>query len=602
MASRSYAQPLSPRLAGQAQHFTSPALAARLERHPGTQEAQASTDRSTTGAAPLNPDLKIGRTRLIYFGVIFLVGYLILGARLVGLSNLDGQRVAQPATPPAPLVHKRADILDRNGAVLARTLNRPTLVIHPRKIRDVDEAFRAIIEVLPGLDQAALLERLSNTDRYEIQIKRNLTPDQVQRLNAKGIVGLDYPKLPSREYPYGDLFAHPIGYTDIDTNGMAGMEHVFEGQLKDLSQTLKTSLDLGVQYIVRSEVEAQMQAFQAKRASAVLMNVNSGEILSMVSLPSFDPDNVGAAPTIARINGATQGAMELGSTFKLFTVAAALDSGAISPEETFDVSRPLRVYDRVINDYHRYNGRMDAKHILQESSNIGAAQIGLRLGGEALRGFLDDLGMLSISQVEVLETDTPGFPERMTEVSTATVSYGHGIAVSPLHVATGVAALTNGGIRVQPTLLRSQEPSQRAIGPRVISQETSHLMREYMRNIVTDGTGSKAKPDAIAIGGKTGTADKYGSKEVVSSFVSVFPIDNPQYVLYVVFDEPQGQKESFNFATGGWVAAPVTCRIINRLMSPLGIMPVRNSDDLWQMMQNNADSQKQTTSGPTTCN
>ncbi len=588
---------LSPRLAGQAQHFTSPALAARLERSATPYSAQP----TPSSGGLVSQDLKIGRKRLVYFALLFLCGYLLLGARLIGLSDLEGTRVAQVATPPAPLSHKRADILDRNGAVLARTLNRPALVVHPRKIRDIDEAFRAITEVLPDLEPAALLARLSNTDRYEIQIKRNLTPDQVRRLNAKGIVGLDYPKLPSREYTQGDLFAHPIGYTDIDTNGMAGMEHVFEGQLADLNQTLKTSLDVGIQHIVRSEVQAQMTAFEAKRASAVLMNVNSGEILSMVSLPSFDPDNVGASPKIARINAATQGAIELGSTFKLFTVAAALDRGVIGPNDTFDVSRPLHVYDRVISDYHPLPGRMDAKHILQESSNIGAAQIGLRLGGKELLRFLDDLGMLSISQIEVLETDTPTFPARMTDVSTATVSFGHGIAVSPLHVATGVAALANGGIRIQPTLLKSNEPSQRPQGPRVISQETSHIMLDYMRNIVANGTGSKAQVESVAIGGKTGTADKYGSNEVVSSFVSVFPIDNPQYVLYVVFDEPKGQKESFNYATAGWVAAPVTCRIINRLISPLGIMPVRNTDDLWQMMQKNADRQDQTINEPTSC-
>ncbi len=608
----------SPRMSGRAQHFTSPALASRLDPgyhrsapapHDYMADAQIEAQQATAAAASpaptsgfLNNDLRIGRGRLMLLALLFMLGYLAIGARLVWLTGLDGPQVASVGQTPAAPVHKRADILDRNGAVLAKTLYRPALVAHPRKIRDVDEAFSAIMQVVPDLNPTNLLERLSNTDRVEVQIKRNLTPSQVKQLNSKGIIGLYYPKLPSRHYPNGDLFSHPVGYTDIDTKGLAGMEYIFEGQLSDLAKTVKTSLDVGLQYIVKSELETQMEAFQAKRAAAVLMDVNSGEVLSMVSLPSFDPADPTASSRTARRNSVTQGAIELGSTFKLFTIAAALDRGAITTRDTFDVSKPLHVVDRVINDYHRYTGRMDAKHILQESSNIGAAQIGLQLGGDQLRSFLDDLGMLSISQVEVPEIDTPQFPARMTDVSTATVSYGHGIAVSPLHVAAGVAALANGGIRVEPTLLKASEPSTRPMGPRVLSQETSHIMLDFMRSIVASGTGKKARVESVAIGGKTGTADKYGSDEVVSSFVSVFPIDNPKYVLYVVFDEPKGRADTFNFATGGWVAAPVTCRIINRLISPLGIMPVRNTDDMWQMMQKTADSQDPISNEPASCN
>ena len=522
--------------------------------------------------------IETGRTRLLVTVVVMAIGFIAVGARLVDLTLIRGPvepRLARHAPAAAPVV-ARADIVDRNGVVLATNLPTTSLHADPTEVLDPVEAADALVRVLPDLDRGEVLARLTSDGRFA-WIWRNLTPNQTYQVNRLGLPGLRFLQSERRVYPHGREAAHVLGLTDVDGHGIAGIEQSFDSRLRQDRTSLRLSIDIRIQALLREDVAAAVDRFQALGGAALVLDAGTGEVLALVSLPDFDPNLPQGATGEAAFNRATKGVYEMGSTFKLLDVAMALDSGATTLDDRYDARRPLRVARYTITDYHAQNRWLTVPEILIYSSNIGAARIALDLGTRTQRRYLGQLGLLEPAAIDLPEVGTPLVPSPWRDINTMTIGYGHGIAVSPLQMAGAVATLVNGGVRVPPTMIK-RRPGETVAGEPVISAETSKAMRGLMRLVVEKGTGRKADVPGYLVGGKTGTADKivgrrYSEKAVVSSFVGAFPIDAPRYVLLVLLDEPKGNASTQGFATGGWVAAPVVANVIRRMAPLTGLLP-----------------------------
>ncbi|MGB0671246.1 MAG: peptidoglycan D,D-transpeptidase FtsI family protein [Rhodospirillales bacterium] len=525
--------------------------------------------------------IDLGRSRLLGAAAVFLIAFGAIAVRLVDLTVMDSAAEPRRAEAPvaAPVVAGRADILDRNGVILATTLRTWELVARPHLLRqakvDARKAAERLASALGVTDVEGLFGKLTSDKRF-VYVDRFITPKKRHAVNALGIAGLEFHRSSRRVYPQGPLASHILGLTDVDGRGTAGMELSFNDRLSQGVEALHLSIDIRLQMILHEELVDQMAKFSAIGATGLVMDALNGEILAMVSLPDFDPNDPATAQGEAAFNRATLGVYEMGSTFKLFTAAMALDTGTVRLTDGYDASEPLKVARFSISDYHGQNRWLSVPEIIVHSSNIGTAKMMLDVGIEAQKDYLGRLGLLEPAKVELPETGEPLLPRRWREVNAITISYGHGISVSPVHVATAVSALVNGGMRVKPTLL----PALKDEGRRVLRPETSAALRDLMRLVATRGTGRNADRAAPGyhVGGKTGTADKldkgrYARDKRISSFVGAFPMDKPRYVVLAVFDEPKGIKESLNYATGGWVAAPAVGRVVNRMGPLLGLAP-----------------------------
>jgi cell division protein FtsI (penicillin-binding protein 3) len=544
-------------------------------------------------SAPLRLDgvtsraLETGRTRLLATAAMFLVAFTGIGLRMVDVSVLDHSPAkAAPAAEARDQINiERADVVDRNGAILATSLPTVSLYARANEVQDAADAASKLVGVLPDLDAAEVRERLSS-GRPFIYLRRNLTPRQQYDVNALGIPGLYFENGERRVYPHGDLAAHIVGMTDVDNKGIAGIERRYDGQLVADRQPLRLSIDIRLQTVVHDELAKTVQEFDALGGVGIVMDVRSAEVLAMVSLPDFDPNDPPAADDSRMFNRATKGLYEMGSTFKLFNAAAALDSGIATPASTFDATAPLHLDGAVIHDDHPQSRWLTVPEILIYSSNIGAARMALEQGAANQRAFLGRVGMLAPTAIELPETSTPQVPRTWREINTATIGFGHGISVTPLHLITGVSALVNGG-RFHPATLLAADPAGAndggaqtgaLAGDRVVKDKTSEEMRQMMRMVVTSGTGKYADVPGYFVGGKTGTAEKvanggYEHKAVLSSFIAAFPIDAPRYCVLVMVDEPKGAKETHGFITGGWTAAPAVARIIAQIAPLTGLLP-----------------------------
>ena len=371
-----------------------------------------------------------------------------------------------------------------------------------------------------------------------------------------------------------------MGFTDIDNKGLAGVERYFDKELRSRQNNLTLSLDIRVQHVLERELLAAMKKFDAIGAAGLVMHVDTGEIIGMASLPSFDPNQPRIIDGKLRFNRTTQGVYEMGSTFKIFTTAMAFEAGTATMRSGYDATNPIRIARFTIRDFRAKNRWLSVPEIFLYSSNIGSVKMAMDVGIKEHRKFLGQLGMLKPMGIELLETGAPLSPEHWREINSMTISYGHGLAVSPLHLVAGVSAIVNGGIYRSPTLIR-REPGASVAGKRIISEETSTNMRQLMRLVVENGTGRGAAAPGYFVGGKTGTAEKasgrgYKRKALISSFVAAFPIQKPKYALLAMLDEPKGTKETFGQATGGWVAAPVIGAIVKRIAPILGLRANKN--------------------------
>lgn len=536
--------------------------------------------------------LEMGRTRLIATGLVMAVAFFAIGVRLVDLTLIEGhaQNARQQTAAQQVGTQVRADIVDRNGVVLATSLPTASLFADARLVPDPEFAARQLSRILPGKSQAELLAKLKS-DKQFVWLKRHLTPRQQMQINSLGIPGLNFRREQRRFYPHGALTAHAVGFTSIDNQGLAGIEQSFDELLGSTGDALQLSLDVRIQHIMAEELSAAMTEFRAVGAAGMVYDVHSGEVVSMVSLPSYDPNDAGKAEDDARFNRASLGVYEMGSVFKLFTTAMALDEGVVSVSDGYDTSDPIRVGRFVINDYKPKNRWLSVPEILIYSSNIGTVQMALETGTPKQKAFLSNMGLTRPAQFELPEIGSPRLPSTWREVNTMTISYGHGIAVSPLQLVRAAGALVNGG-RLKTTSLIKRAEGDTAGGTRVISKRTSEQMRRLMRLVVLHGSGRKANAEGFMVGGKTGTAEKlrngrYVRNARMSSFLGAFPMSNPRYVVFAMIDEPKGTKETHGFATGGWVAAPVVKRLVERMGPLVAIEPIDDSvadEDIEQLM------------------
>jgi len=524
--------------------------------------------------------MEMGRARMLVAGFFMMLAFAVVGGRLIQLAVLgeSGERHAIAHRTVDKPLKPRVDIVDRNGEVLATDLPTASLYANARRLLDPKEAARGLVTVLPDLDYGKTLKKLQS-DRTFVWLRRNLTPREQQEVMGLGIPGLDFIPEYRRVYPHGSLLAHMLGYVDSDNGGIAGLEKQFDERLAGGDAPLRLTVDLRVQHIMREELRAAMLEFKAKAAVGVVLDVRNGEVVSLVSLPDFDPNHPGKARDAARFNRATLGVYELGSTFKVFTAAMALDSGAARMNGIYDATKPLKVARFTIRDYHAKRRRLSLPEVFIYSSNIGAALMAQDVGGKRQQDYLRRLGMLDPLPLELPETGRPLVPSPWRPVNTMTIGFGHGLAVSPLHLVSGVAAVANGGVVHEPTLIKAPRRGAARPGRRVFSEATSLQLRKLMRLTVLNGTGRNAEALGYPVGGKTGTAEKpgrkgYKGKSLLSSFVAVFPIAEPRYVVLVMLDEPQGNKRTHGYATGGWVAAPVVSKVIGRMAPTLGIPPM----------------------------
>lgn len=525
--------------------------------------------------------VEMGRARIVVTSIFMALVFTIIGGRLTQLA-IRGESGDRPIAIAAEHdeLRLRANIVDRNGEILATDLETASLFANPRRLLDAKKAARALAETLPDMDYKAALAKLES-DRGFVWLRRHLTPRQQWALLERGIPGLDFIDEYTRAYPQGALMPHLLGYVDSDNSGIAGLEKQFEGLLAKGDEPLRLTIDMRVQHLMREELGAAMREFQAKAATGIVMDARNGEILALVSLPDFDPNHPGKAGDEERFNRATLGVYELGSTFKVFTAAMALDAGAASMGKRYDATKPLRVSRFMIRDYHAKKRWLTLPEVFVYSSNIGAALMAQDIGGKRQQDYLGKLGMLDALRVELPETGRPISPEVWRPVNTMTIGFGHGIAVSPLHLVSGVAAAVNGGVLRQPTIVAGEHRDGDREPRRVFKKQTSEQIRKLMRLTVENGTGRNADAVGYAVGGKTGTAEKpaakgYEGKRLLSSFIGAFPINDPRYVVLALLDEPKGTKATQGYATGGWVAAPVVRRVIERMAPMLGMAPVED--------------------------
>ena len=532
--------------------------------------------------------LETGRNRLLVTGVLFAMAFSVIGVRLVDLALLSPGEVTRPQrlANTEKTLEVRADIVDRNGILLATSLPTAALYANPQHILDADEAAGKLVKVLPNFNLKKLRAKLSG-DKTFVWLHRNLTPKLQFAVNALGVPGLYFQRTERRVYPHGSLVSHVLGMTNIDGKGLSGVEDYFDGQLRRAKEPLMVTLDIRIQSIMRTELNAAMTEFKAIGAAGIVMDVRDGSILAMVSLPDFNPNNPVSAAGIAGFNRATKGVYEMGSTFKLFTAAMALDTGRVRLTDRFDATKPIKISRYTISDYHGKNRWLSVPEIIVHSSNIGAAKMALDVGTPAQKTYLKRFGLLSPAAIELPEVGSPLTPDRWREINTMTISYGHGIAVSPLQLSAGIAALVNGGILFNPTVIKADGDDPAGI--RVIRPKTSKIMRNLMRLVVQNGTGRKADVPGYLIGGKTGTADKPGSKRrgyegrrVISSFIAAYPVNAPRYVVLALLDEPKGNKRTHGYATGGWVAAPVIRKVVRQTAPLLGLEPSLKAEKIYK--------------------
>tara|TARA_B100000676_G_scaffold312102_1_gene384727 strand:- start:957 stop:2729 length:1773 start_codon:yes stop_codon:yes gene_type:complete len=514
--------------------------------------------------------LDMGRARLMMTGAVLTLAFAVVGMRLVDVTLLQAAvepRVAY-APKPARLQFARADIVDRNGVLLATSLPTASLYANPRQVQDADFTASQLVTVLPELDRARVAKRLASKRGF-IWIKRELTPRQHQDVIGLGLPGIDFRREETRVYPQGRLMSHVLGFVDVDDKGIAGVERHFETELRDQAEPLVLSVDIRMQHALCSELAAAQNEFSAKGAAGLILDVRTSEVLAMCSLPDFDPNGPKYERDSSRFNRVAQGVYELGSAFKIFTTAMALESGVARLDDRFDATKPLKISRFTIRDYHAKSRWLSVSEIFMHSSNIGSARLAMEVGGKAQRDFLGNIGLLSPSEVELPEVGAPLVPDVWRKVSTMTIGFGHGIAVSPLQMAAGVAAMVNGGEFRQPSLIK-RTPDRVPDGLRVVSERTSEKIRKLMRLVVEEGTGSRADAPGYLIGGKTGTAEKsgvggYRRRALLSSFIGTFPTLDPRYVVFALLDEPKGTKKTHGFATGGWVAAPIVSRVVQKV-------------------------------------
>ena len=535
----------------------------------------------------------VGEGRLVVLGVMFFCAYAVIAAQM-GLLAGSEPTEQRAAGGGVEILAQRADIVDRRGRVLATNIETHSLYAQPQEMIEPKRAAKELVRIFPDLDEARLTKDFSGKRKF-IWVKKKISPEQLQQVHEIGEPGLLFGPREARLYPNGTLAAHVMGGTSFGREGVhaaevigtAGVEKQFDEYLRDPAngaRPLQLSIDMTVQTAAERVLYGGMRLMGAKGAASILMDIHTGEVISVVSLPDFDPNNRPLPPVEGDpddsplFNRALQGVYELGSTFKVFTIAQAIELQLVNKSTMINTRGPLVWGKHKIRDFHDYGKELDVETVLTKSSNIGTARISQMIGAERQREFLGALGMLDTTTIEMPEASggKPLLPKNWSEISTMTISYGHGLSATPMHLAAAFSTIANGGRKISPTLLKQDGPNY---GAQVLSPFVAREMNDMLRKVVTDGTASFGDVAGYSVGGKTGTADKpkarggYYKDKVIASFASVFPTDNPQYALIVTLDEPEIYTMGENRRSAGWTAVPVAAELINRVAPLLGLRP-----------------------------
>jgi cell division protein FtsI (penicillin-binding protein 3) len=537
------------------------------------------------------PGLPVWRLRVLMLAL--LGGFCAIGWQLTALGG------ASPVSSRIMLAENqvrhalsRPDTVDRNGRMLASDVRVYWLYADPSQILGVDETLEKLGRVLAPSDMTGLRDKLAGKSRFE-WVKRGLTPKEAGRVHNLGLPGLYLIEEPQRVYPAGETAVHILGHTNVDNRGLAGIEKYIDGQpaeaisageRPDERPRVRLSLDLRVQYALHDEMAAAMERYRAAAIGGIVLDVRSGEVIAMAGLPDYDPNRREEALAEGRHNRFYYDAYELGSVFKIFAVAMALDSGLARADDRIDVLTPIRMGRFTLHDRHARSRYLSVEEVFTHSSNTGAARLALAAGGERQKAFFEKLGLTQPAETELGTSARPLFPDPWREVNTMTAAYGHGVSVPPFAFAAAAASLINGGYRLKPTFLPRKQ-GETGLGERVIEARTSAEMRRLFLANVESGTGEQAKVPGLRVGGKTGTAYKPAkggySEDVINTFVSAFPMDDPQYLVMIVIDDPKPEKPGMR-NEAGHNSAPSAGRLIARIAPMLGIAPARTFDETRQ--------------------
>ena len=538
--------------------------------------------------------------RLLVLGAVYFLAFSAIGIQMGAMASSKAEEPRAIASGN-PIIGQRADIVDRNGRILATNFDTYALYAQPRQLVDPEGAAARLAEIFPELDAERLVKDLTGSRKF-VWIRRQISPEQMQAVHDIGDPGLLFGPREMRLYPNGPVASHVLGGASFgregvesaEVIGVAGVERQFDQYLRDPANEghpLELSIDLTVQAAAERVLQGGMMLMNAKGAAAILMDVRTGEVISMVSLPDFDPNSrplpltTGSQSDSPLFNRAVQGVYELGSTFKIFAIAQAMELGLVRANTMIDTKGPMTWGRFRISDFHNYGPQLSTTDVIVKSSNIGTARIAQQIGADRQKDFLTSLGFLAPTSIELSEAPSgrPLSPRQWSEISTLTISYGHGLSASPLHLAAAYATIANGGTRVTPTLLKSSELQQ---GERVLSPEVAAEAVSMMRQVVVRGTASFGEVPGYEVAGKTGTADKpmptggYFKDKVIATFAATFPASAPQYVLVVTLDEPVETSGAEPRRTAGWTAVPVAAEMIRRIAPLLGMRPQVDMADL----------------------
>ncbi len=545
------------------------------------QEIYFST--SSFGWETGDESVNICRSRIIKVIFLFALLYTIIIVRVFNVCLVDGIQLNKeyvtyyrPRSGTSYPVH-RANITDRNGVVVATNLPTVNLYANPKKVSNAPEIARKLSEIFTDISYEDFLIKLTRKSSF-VYLKRNISPQQQAKTNALGYPELEFQESEMRIYPQKELLAHILGNTDIDNNGIAGLEKTLNERLTSSTKNLSLTIDLGVQYAVRDELVKAKEKYKAERATAILMDINTSEVIALSSVPDYDLNRRDFKDKDIKFNFATLGVYEAGSVFKVFNTALGLDSGKIKITDSFDATKPLKMGRHRITDYRVPAKWLTVGETLVHSSNIASAQMALKVGKELQIKFFKNLGMFErIKNLEVFEKGKPLYRSEKywQDHTVATTAYGYGISVTPMHIITAFSSILNGGIYTSPTLVNENNERD---SKRIISKQTSLDMRKLLRNVVIEGSGKNANIPGYEVAGKTGTANKivdgkYIKGKNVTSFVAAFPASNPKYSLMVIIDDPKPLKETYGFVTSGWNACPTGGKIISRVAPQLNVRP-----------------------------
>ncbi len=527
-----------------------------------------------------NNHAKSRKIKLVICSSLLTIFFAIIGYRTISLASINKDNITKIVDTKIKTKffqeNLRGNIYDRNNKILATTINTLSLNINPQEILNQHETISKLIEVFPQLNEKNLLKKF-NSNKKHINLLREISPREHVRLLEIGIEGLKIQKRSKRIYPNNTLASHILGGTDIDGRGIAGIEKKFDNKLQK-GEKVTLSIHSGIQHITKKLLLDQITKFEAEGGAGIVMDATNGQVYSIVSLPDYNANNYNNIFNKTLFNKATKGIYELGSTLKLITAAIALDSKLVNENEVFDVSKPLKVSSRIIKDFHPLSYSINIPEVIVHSSNIGSAKIAEKFGPAIQLKYLKSLGLKNVLPLEIPELGKPQVLMDKKVLTTMTISYGHGISITPMHLASATATIVNNGTKVNPTLILGKTIQKYK---RIISPETSMKMKSIMRLVVSNenGTAKKAEVSGYLVGGKTGTAEKikptggYFKRKNIVAFTGAFPMNEPKFVITIMIDNPKGQKFSYGYRTAGWVVAPLVKRLVTRIAPILGVKP-----------------------------